>query len=147
MDTDRIERETVISASLERVWEVLTHPTSWVGEGDQAGFNLREGETIVFEMGETRLHQQVVKIDPMRYISYRWAPHPIYKGEAPREGNTTLVEFFFSEEGGRVRLRVVESGFDSLDAPEDLRRRGAEQNAMGWEAALPDIKQRAEAAM
>jgi uncharacterized protein YndB with AHSA1/START domain len=146
MDSDRIEREIMISATLERVWQVLTHPLNWVGEGDQAAFDLREGATIIFEMGDTRLHQQVVRIEPMRYLSYRWAPYPIYKGEAPRQGNTTLVEFMLSEVEGKVRLRVVESGFDGLDAPEGLRRDGAGQNAEGWVGALAALKEQAESA-
>jgi uncharacterized protein YndB with AHSA1/START domain len=125
---------------------VLTHPGSWVGEGDPAGFNLREGETVIFEMGDTRMPQQVVKIEPMRYLAYRWAPYPIYKGEALRDGNTTLVEFFLTQEQGEVRLRVVESGYDSLDAPEDRRREGAEQNTQGWVGALAALKEQAEKA-
>jgi uncharacterized protein YndB with AHSA1/START domain len=147
MDTDRVERETLIAASLERVWEVLTHPGSWIGEADPAGFELREGETYVFAMGEVRMHQRAVKIEPMRYISYRWAPYPIFGGGVePREGNSTLVELMLSQDGDHVRLRVVESGYDSLEAPEELRRKGLEGNARGWDGALVDLKQRAEQA-
>ena len=47
MDTDRIERETLIAASLERVWEVLTHPGSWIGEADPAGYELRVTQMAV----------------------------------------------------------------------------------------------------
>ena len=144
MNTDRIERETLIAATLERVWQVLTHPGSWIGEADPAGFELREGETYVFAMGEARVHQRAVKIEPMRYISYRWAPYPIFGGVEPREGNSTLVEFTLSQEEAGVRLRVVESGYDALDASEELRRKGLEGNANGWDGALADVKQRAE---
>jgi uncharacterized protein YndB with AHSA1/START domain len=145
MDTDRIEREILIEASLERVWEVLTHPGSWIGEADPAGFELREGETYVFQMGSGGMHQRAEKIEPMRYISYRWAPYPIFGGGVePREGNSTLVKFTLSREAGGVRLRVVESGYDALDAPEELRRKGFEDNTRGWDGALADLKQRAE---
>jgi hypothetical protein len=81
----------------------------------------------------------------MRYISYRWAPYTVFKGEPPREGNSTLVEFLLSRAGDNVRLQVIESGFDALDTAEDQRRKAAEDNSRGWEFALADLKQRAEA--
>ncbi len=146
MDTDRIERETLIDASLQRVWDVITSPGVWLGEGDPTGFVLREGETYAFQMGEGKMLQVAQRIEPLRYISYRWAPYPIFKGEAPRDGNTTLVEFILEAQGDQTRLRVVESGFDSLQPEAELRRKGLEDNSKGWDFVLPDLKQRAEAA-
>jgi DNA-binding transcriptional ArsR family regulator len=49
MDYDKIEREIVISAPVDRVRAVITAPEHWLGEGDPAGFDLREGTRIVFQ--------------------------------------------------------------------------------------------------
>jgi hypothetical protein len=41
-------------------------------------------------------------------------------------------------------LRVVESGFADLDAPEDVRRKSFEDNIGGWDMELDGLKRRAE---
>lgn len=146
MDTDRIERESLIAAAPERVWEVLTHHGTWVGEGDPSKFGLREGAMIVFEMGEVRMPQLVVSIEPQRYISYRWAPYTVFKGAEPVAGNSTLVEFIISREGDEARLKVIESGFDALELPEDQRRKAQADNGVGWDGALAAVKSQAEQA-
>jgi hypothetical protein len=61
-----------------------------------------------------------------------------------RDGRTTLVEFHVEPVGDAVRVRVVESGFASLDASEDVRRAGFANNSSGWELELAGLQQRAE---
>src|SRR5690349_15045165 len=106
MSVDRIEREIVIAASLERVWGLVAEPGFWVVE---TGSVARVGETVVAkheEYGEFPV--RVEKMEPPTYLAYRWAS--AYAGEEPTEGNSTLVEFTLTAEGEGTRLRVVESG-------------------------------------
>jgi uncharacterized protein YndB with AHSA1/START domain len=143
MVSDRIEREIHIAAPLERVWSVVTEPRFWVGEGDPAQADLREGALIMSDHGEYgRYPLRIERIDPQRYVSYRWAT--TFPGEEPREGNSTLVEFTLVPEGDETRLRVVESGFAELAAPEDTRRTSLEGNTEGWASELDELKKRAE---
>jgi uncharacterized protein YndB with AHSA1/START domain len=61
-----------------------------------------------------------------------------------RDGNSTLVEFTLSREGDGTRLRVVESGFRSLDLPEEERAKQAEGNVEGWRIKTAELQAYAE---
>ncbi|MEV0461263.1 SRPBCC domain-containing protein [Catellatospora methionotrophica] len=144
MSQDRIERETLIEASLERVWELVAQPGFWVADkASLPGTVAREGETLLAKNphhGDFPV--RVEKVDPPTYLSYRWAS--AFPGQELREDNSTLVEFTLTAEGARTRLRVVESGFASLAAPEELRSGAVRDNSGGWPLELEALKARAE---
>ncbi len=144
MSEDRIERETLIEASLERVWSLVAEPGFWVAEeASMTGTVAKEGLSTVArhsEYGEFPIH--VEKVDPPTYVAYRWAS--AFPGEALREGNSTLVEFTLTPEDGKTRLRVVESGFAALAGSEELRGKALKDNAGGWPQVLDAFKTRAE---
>jgi uncharacterized protein YndB with AHSA1/START domain len=143
MTEDRIEREIVIAASVERVWATLTAPEFWLGEADPAGFQLHEGARLVSEYAEHgSFPQHIEKIEPPRYVRYRWANR--FAPAEPAEGNSTIVEFTLIPEGGKTRLRLVESGFAALAAAEEERRQAAEDNVGGWDVVLGELRQSAE---
>lgn len=139
---DRIERDTLIAASPDRVWSLVTEPGFWVAP---TGADAAAGQTTVAhhdEYGDFPV--RVEKIDPKSYVSYRWAS--AYSGEALREGITTLIEFTLTPEGDGTRLRVVESGFAALDGSEDVRRGALKDNTEGWDQVMDAFKKRAEQA-
>jgi uncharacterized protein YndB with AHSA1/START domain len=140
MDYDKIEREIVISAPVDRVWAVLTAPEHWLGEGDPAGFDLREGARIVFQApGGGSYPMHIEKVEPKRYLAFRWANR--FPPQQPRQGNSTLVEYtLIPEAGAKTRLRVVESGFATLAVPEDERQRAAQDNTGAWEGVLDHLR-------
>lgn len=144
MNTDRIERETLIEASLERVWSLVAEPGFWVAdEGSLAGTVAREGESVVArnsEYGEFPV--RVEKVDPPTYLAYRWAS--AFPGQELSEDNSTLVEFTLSREGDRTLLRVVESGFSALAGSEELRSKALEDNTGGWPQVLDAFRKRVE---
>jgi uncharacterized protein YndB with AHSA1/START domain len=149
MVPDRIERETVINAPVERVWELITeaeHLGRWFGDAG-AEIDLRPGGAMVVrwaEHGATR--GRVVAVEPHTRFSYRWAPFKDPAGEEPDEGNSTLVEFTLQPEGDATRLRVVESGFASLATSEEQRARNHEGNTEGWEHETDELRAYAEKA-
>lgn len=139
---DRIERDTLIAASQDRVWSLVTEPGFWVGP---TGATAAPGQTTVahhYEYGDFPV--QVETIEPKRYISYRWAS--AYSGEDLREGITTLIEFTLTPEPDGTRLRVVESGFAALDGTDDTRRGALKDNTEGWSQVMDAFKKRAEEA-
>jgi uncharacterized protein YndB with AHSA1/START domain len=145
MDYDRIEREIVIAAPVDRVWAVLTAPEHWLGEGDPAGFDLREGARIVLQVpGHGSYPMHIERVEPQRYLAFRWANR--FPPTKPREGNSMLVEYTLTPEaaGAKTRLRVVERGFATLAVPDDERRRAAEDNTGAWEGVLDHVRKATE---
>jgi uncharacterized protein YndB with AHSA1/START domain len=144
MIDDRIERETLIAASPERVWPLVAEPGFWVAEeGTVSGTVAREGETVLAkhpEYGEFPV--RVEKVQAPTYIAYRWAS--AFPGQELKEGNSTLIEFTLTEEAGGTRLRVVESGFSALDASEEIAGRALRDNTDGWPQVLDAFRVRAE---
>jgi uncharacterized protein YndB with AHSA1/START domain len=139
---DRIERETLIAASRDRVWSLVTEPGFWVAP---TGAEAVAGQTTVAHHDEYGDYPvRVEKIDPKSYVSYRWAS--AYKGEALREGITTLIEFTLTAEGDGTRLRVVESGFAGIEGADEVRRGALKDNTEGWAQVMDAFKKRAEEA-
>lgn len=144
MSEDRIERETLIEASLERVWSLVAQPGFWVADkASLPGTVAVAGETMTAKNphhGDFPV--RVEKVDPPHYLAYRWAS--AFPGEDLRDDNSTLVEFTLTAEGARTRLRVVESGFAALAAPEEQRSGAFRDNSGGWPMELEALKARAE---
>ena len=144
MNEDRIERDTLIEASLERVWSFVAQPAFWVADkASLPGTVAREGESMVAKNAEYGdFPVRVEKVEPPTYLAYRWAS--AFPGQELRADNSTLVEFTLHQEGDRTRLRVVESGFAALAGSEELRSRAMRDNTGGWPLELDALKARAE---
>ena len=146
MVRDRIERETVINAPVERVWELITeaeHLGRWFGDAG-AEIDLRPGGAMVLRWTAHTSHGRVVAVEPPTRFAYRWAPFTDPGGEEPIEGNSTLVEFTLRREGDATRLRVVESGFAALATSDEQRGRNVESNTGGWERETDELRRYAE---
>jgi uncharacterized protein YndB with AHSA1/START domain len=146
MSENRIERETLIEASLERVWSLVAQPGFWVADkASLPGTVAREGESMTARNAEYGdFPVRVEKVDPPTYLAYRWAS--AFPGEELREDNSTLVEFRLTAEGDKTRLSVVESGFAALAGSEELRAKAVRDNSGGWPQELDALKARAEQA-
>ncbi|MEV6520782.1 SRPBCC domain-containing protein [Longispora sp. NPDC051575] len=144
MSNDMIERDTLIDASVERVWSLVSAPGFWVAEPESIqGTTAVEGESMVAKnpaFGEFPV--RVVKVQPQSYVAYRWAPAT--PGQELTEGNSTLVEFTLSPEGDKTRLTVVESGFAALDVSEEVRAQTISNLTAGWPEVLDATKKRVE---
>ena len=146
MSADRIERDTLIDAALERVWSLVVVPGFWVAdEAGEPGVVAAEGESVLAKspnLGD--IWVRVEKVEPQTYVAYRWAS--AFPGEELRDDNSTLVEFTLSTEGDKTRLRVVESGFAGLGAPQEVRDTAVRHNTGGWSYVFDVVKKRAEEA-
>uniref|UniRef100_UPI003F490BEE SRPBCC domain-containing protein n=1 Tax=Nonomuraea bangladeshensis TaxID=404385 RepID=UPI003F490BEE len=144
MSEDRIERDTLIDAPLERVWSLVSVPAFWVAdEATVAGTVAKEGVSLIAKnphLGEVSV--RVEKVEPPTYVAYRWAS--AFPGEELRADNSTLVEFTLSAEGDKTRLRVVESGFATLSMSGDQREQALRFNSDGWPQVFDAVKNRAE---
>lgn len=140
MAEDRIEREIVVAAPRERVWEIITqaeHVGKWFG--DSAEVDLRPGGTIVLRWEKHgTMFGTIETVDEPNYFSYRWMPGILET--KPREDNSTLVEFTLTPQGEQTHVRVVETGFGRLPVNESKRAEQFEDNTEGWGTQLHDLQ-------
>jgi len=147
MSTDRIEKQVVLRAPLDRVWRAISDSQEfgrWFGvrvDGPfVAGTSVAAtiiGTTVDEEVAELqRPHAgakatwQIVAVEPPRRFAYRWHPFAVDPGVDYGAEPTTLVEFTLSPTTDGVLLSIVESGFDAIPA---ARRSAAfEANSGGW---------------
>jgi uncharacterized protein YndB with AHSA1/START domain len=138
---DRIEREAVIAAPPERVWQIITqaeHVGTWFG--DYAEIDLRPGGTIMLRWDKYGTQYGTIEtVDEPRCFSYRWNPGST--DEKPTEADSTLVEFTLIPHEGQTRLRVVETGFSRLSRNESERAEQFENNNEGWATQLRDLRE------
>ncbi|HZQ36970.1 MAG TPA: SRPBCC domain-containing protein [Dehalococcoidia bacterium] len=129
---DRIEREVLIAAPLVRVWDLISQPGWWIGDGDRSVLTVTgDGESYLVDHPQYgRFPLRLVASDPPRSIAFRWELGT--PDQETRAGAATLVEFSLREAPGGTVLRVVESGF----AATAEGQRAREGNVKGWEFQL-----------
>jgi len=145
--TDRIEKTVLLRAPVERVWRAISNPAEF---GDWFGLELAgefaQGKVVTGRVRPTRVDAAVAemqkkhaglelalfieRVEPMRLLSYRWHPFAVDAGVDYSNEPMTVVTFTLEPEKGGTRLRVVESGFDSI--PSERRRTAFEANEAGW---------------
>ena len=73
---DRIEREVVLKAPTERVYQAIADPTQivkWFPDGVEG--SMEKGSRPVFDFGSYgKVGLYVVAADPHSYFAYRWVP-------------------------------------------------------------------------
>ena len=134
-----IEKEVVIEAPLEVVWRLVTDPEQirqWFA--DEAEVELRVGGNgrLRFKSGDS-YQLQVEALEPFRRFAFRWVQP---EGSPARANNTMLVEFMLEPEAGGTRLRVVESGFDTIDWSDAEKAKYAEGHSRGWQVILGRLR-------
>ena len=127
----RIEREVLIEAPVEVVWRTITEPgqlSQWFA--DRVDLIVEPGAHGYLQFGDQGGPVVVEAVDPPTRFSFRWN-YPL--GEEPAAGNSMLVEFTLTPEGGeRTRLRVTESGHELLAWPDAEKQRYADEHLGGW---------------
>jgi uncharacterized protein YndB with AHSA1/START domain len=126
-----IEREVVIEAPAEVVWRTITEPdqmSQWFAK--RVELVIEPGARGYMDFGDQGGPVVVETVDPPSRFSFRWN-YP--SGEEPVAGNSMLVEFTLTAEGGeRTRLRVTESGHELLAWPDAEKERYAAEHQGGW---------------
>jgi uncharacterized protein YndB with AHSA1/START domain len=147
MSSDRIEKQVVLHAPLDRVWRAISDSGEfgrWFGVRFDGPFVAGTSITGVItpttvDADVAKLQEphtgvkkrwQIVAVEPQRRFAYRWHPGRPDPGVDYDREPTTLVEFTLSETPEGVLLTIVESGFDAL--PEARRSAAFEANSGGW---------------
>ena len=142
---DRIEREILIQAPLDRVWNLVSEPGWWIGDGDRSSQVVtREDDVVIVDDPRYgRFPVLQVSADAPHHVGFRSTDDP---AQRPGHENSTLVEFFLTEQDGGTLLRVVETGFAALPIPTEQRTAALEGNTEGWRQQLGFAKRDAERA-
>lgn len=139
MVPEQIEREVVIAAPIERVWEVITRPEhvgTWFGDAG-AEIDLRPGGAITISWKDYGTGYGIVeRVEPPHVFSFRGA---LIGHTEVRPDNSTVVTFALTPEDGKTRLRVVESGFNMLALPPEEALKQAEGNVEGWRIKTAEL--------
>jgi uncharacterized protein YndB with AHSA1/START domain len=147
MSTDRIEKQVVLRAPLDRVWRAISDADEfgqWFGVRFDGPFVA--GKSVTGVITPTTVDEdvaraqephagksdswQIVAVEPQRRLAFRWHPYAVEAGTDHSEEPTTLVEFTLTETNDGVLLRIVESGFDKI--PAERRTAAFEANSEGW---------------
>ncbi|HET7075060.1 MAG TPA: SRPBCC family protein [Mycobacterium sp.] len=147
MSTDRIEKQALLRAPLDRVWRAITDAEEfgrWFGVRFDGPFV--EGASIGAAIAPTTVDDEVaerqephagmkstwhiVAIEPKRRFAYRWHPFAVDANVDYEREPTTLVEFTLAEASDGVLLTITESGFDAI--PAARRASSFEANSEGW---------------
>lgn len=168
---DRIEKDIVLRAPIERVWRALTDTAEfaqWFGVKLHQSFI--PGQTITgtfegsfdeayvkqcqmsfgLEPTAIRLPQPnavfctVERMEAPSLFSFRWIPYGIDAECDPAGEATTLVEFRLKAVADGTRLTITESGFESV--PAHRRKRAFMMNDGGWAIQIENLKRYVEAA-
>src|SRR5215831_8163408 len=144
--TDRIEKQVLLRAPRQRVWNALTDVREfekWFGvrfdRPFAPGARLRGvivGTAVDAEVARAQRQHAAVpfeitvdRIEPERLFSFRWHPAAVDQHVDYSKEPTTLVEFALKDAPGGVVLTVSESGFDSI--PVERRSRAFTSNNEG----------------
>ena len=147
---DKVERDVLIDAPVEAVWPLVSEPRhvgSWFS--DEATFESRPGGSGLLSWrdgADSRASHatqavlvpiQLEAVRPPRRFAFRWL-HP--EGELARPGNSLLVEFMLTDEGGQTRARVTESGMTEIGWEEARVKQYVEEHHTGWDSHLAHLR-------
>ncbi|MHC9510712.1 SRPBCC family protein [Kangiella sp. M94] len=137
---DKIEREIIINAPKERIYEAIADPkkvVQWFPETLEGSYQV--GESPIFGFGEHGKNQvYIVDAKPHEYFAYRWVPGSNhFTGDVLSVPNT-LVEFRISESGNGCKVTLTETGFSKL--PAEVAEESLKQNTGGWEFMLDRLQ-------
>lgn len=129
-----IERQISIDASALRVWELVSEPGWWVNDGEIVPHEIsRDGDVATVtdpDHGTCRI--SVLELDPPRYARFGW----LAGASADVNDQETTIEFWVTETGSGVELKVRETGFDDLPVSDEQRTGMYDDNVSGWELEL-----------
>jgi uncharacterized protein YndB with AHSA1/START domain len=142
--TKTIEQEILIDAPVDVVWRAVTEPEQVsVWFSDEVDLETKPGYegALTFTDHATKhshiAHITVQSVEPERFWSYRWEHEA---GTTAADGNSLLVEFTLTPEGEGTRLRVVESGLESIGWPQERRDTHAQEHTEGWAIHLGRLR-------
>lgn len=144
MNSDKIEKKTVLQAPLARVWQAISRAQefgAWFRlalDGDFVeGASIRGRITHPgYEHLTAELYVEAIRAP--NYFAYRWHPYAIDPNGDYSTEPMTLVELELEEVQGGTQLTIRESGFDRI--PAGRRPEAFRMNEQGWAEQLTNVR-------
>ena len=143
-DTDRIEKQIVLKAPIERVWRAISDAQefgAWFGVRFETGFEPGKpirGKITTRGYEHVTFTAQVERMEAPHHFSMRWHPYALDPKVDYSKEPTTLVSFDLASVQGGTQLRIVESGFSAI--PIARRAEAYRMNDGGWRAQCQNIE-------
>lgn len=140
---DRIRREVMIGAPLEKVWRLVSTPGWWINDGEVIEHeSSTTGDLTVLHWKGSDFPVRTVAVDEPNSVTYEWGSGASASPDVRQVMSarpSTRVEMRLEETGEGVRVTVVESGFaahsDSAGA-----QRTYDENSAGWDQEVAAAK-------
>jgi uncharacterized protein YndB with AHSA1/START domain len=144
MEYGSIEREILVDASPEVVFDVISSPAHirewWHAEAEVEPAAGATGELVWGDKASGDAHVEpitVVEAEPPRLFSFRW----VYPGgEAATATNSLLVTFELVPSGTGTVLRLTESGFRELGWEVARLEEAYADHSIGWDTHLAGLR-------
>ena len=140
MEFGKLEREILIEAAPEIVFEVVSRPEHikmwWP---DDATFESVPGSVGEVVWGDRAAVEAitVVDVDPPHKFSFQWvAP----AGEVPAADNSLLVTFVLEPSGSGTLLRLTETGWREKGWEAAVLEEAFLDHERGWDLFLPRLQ-------
>jgi uncharacterized protein YndB with AHSA1/START domain len=145
MELGSIEREVLVEASPEVVYEVITSPDHirswWAGaETDVVATAGATSELVWGDRSSPEAHVArltVVQADPPRLFAFRW-DYP--EGSTPSAENSLLVTFELVPRGEGTILRLTESGWREVGWEVATLEAKYQDHVLGWDTHLGSLR-------
>lgn len=137
---DRIEREMILNAPIQKVWDAITNPvslTQWFG--DRADIpKLAEGEPLTFGWDDDVCKGMIQTVREPNIFAFRWQSSRLGKTAEFDERYTTLVTYTLKSVPEGTHLHMLETGFARL--PEAISGVAHDDNTSGWTIELQELE-------
>jgi uncharacterized protein YndB with AHSA1/START domain len=144
MTEDRIEKQILLRAPRNRVWQALADSEAfgqWFGVKMNGAFTpgarLR-GKLRHKGYEDAPFEITIERMEPERVFSWRWHPYALDPKADYSAEPTTLVVFELEEVPEGTLLTVVESGFEGI--PLSRRLEAFRSNENGWAGQMKAIE-------
>jgi uncharacterized protein YndB with AHSA1/START domain len=147
MSEDKIEKQIVLKASMDRVWNALADSQAfgtWFGMKIEGPFET--GKTVKAVITPTKVDPEVAEqqkpyegvefelciedVKPNQRLAFRWHPYKTDDDKDLWSQPSTLVSFNLTQQPDGIHLTVTEEGFQNI--PLDLRAKAFASNCEGW---------------
>jgi uncharacterized protein YndB with AHSA1/START domain len=152
---DQIVKEILLHAPQDKVWRAISDAREfgrWFGAEFDGEFvpgrrmtgriKPTKADPAVAEMQQKYAGKPITiiidRVEPKSLFSYRWHPFAIDENVDYSNEPMTLVTFTLEPSDGGTKVRIVESGFDSI--PIERRADAFEANEEGWRMQMQLIE-------